>query len=921
VLLGGANEPKPVGGVSEWLHARRTRHDHREMPGPATSDAPLATKFSVPRRPKAAVLRPRLLDLLDTGVQGPVTLVVAPAGAGKSALLSSWIADGRPPGPVAWLSLDTDDADRRRFWRGVLAALARATGDDAVAALAVSPREPMKMGMVLPALVEALAGREQPVVLVLDDLHEVVDAVHEDLERLMRFPPPELRIVIVTRADPPIGLGRLRLDGSLTEIRAADLNFSLDEAGALFDALGIALAPEDLATLWRRTEGWAAALRLAAVSLQHHSDPRGFIEHFAGADATISDYLVSEVLARQPPELRDFLLRTSVVDTLSAELADALTGTTDGHATLARLEHGGVLTTPLDERGTWHRYHPLFAELLRAELRAQLPEEAPRLHRRAARWLAAHGDDAAALRHAAAGSAWDLAADLTTTRWFHMMINGEMGTLRPILEMMPRECVEASPELALAFGGALLARGDHAGAQPYLRRAEEDEALVPPDRRAQFAASRAAMRLYEGRLRGDPKAALQAARELLERDVVLDDLSSGVRSFVLGQLGVVELWTGDLDSAIGHLERAHANAGEGGNDWTALAAVAHLAVARTFRGEILRALRHADEAVRLAVRRGWGRSEPAGAAYCVQAALAIQRGQREQAEGLVTRASEALHETRDRPLRAVHALNRALLLSDGGEPEAALSVLQVARDEVGAWPLLAPLDDQLLAREALLLAAVGEREVGRALLERAERETATSVPVANALARLRLLEGEPDAARDVLAPHLGVGDGASADGPVSVRAEAWLLDALALDALAEHDDAACSLERSLDLAEPAGLSRLLVEHGNLVRPVLHRHVRHGTAHPAIVGEALETIDHRGTERSRHAAILLAEPLSEREQAILRYLPTMMSNQEIASELFVSVNTVKTHLKAIYRKLDASGRREAVQRGRDLGLMP
>jgi LuxR family transcriptional regulator, maltose regulon positive regulatory protein len=887
------------------------------------SDALLATKFSVPRGPKAAVLRHRLLDLLDSGVQGPLTLVAAPAGAGKSALVSSWIAEGRPLGPVAWLSLDADDADRRRFWRGVLAALARATGDDAVAALAVSPREPMNMDMVLPALVDALAGRDQPVVLVLDDFHEVMDAVHDDLERLARFPPPALRMVIVTRADPPIGLGRLRLDGSLSEIRAADLNFSLDEAAALFSALDIALRPEDLSMLWRRTEGWAAALRLAAVSLQHHPNPSGFIEHFAGADATISDYLVSEVLARQPRELRAFLLRTSVVDTLSAELADALTGTTDGHAMLARLEHGGVLTTPLDERGTWHRYHPLFAELLRAELRAQLPDEAPQLHRRAARWLAAHGDDAAALRHAAAGSAWDLAADLTTTRWFHMMINGEMGTLRPILETMPRECVEASPELALAFGGALLARGDHAGAQPYLRRAAEDEALVPPERRAQFAASRAAMGLYAGRLRGDPKAALHAARELLDRDVVLenDDLSSGVRSFVLGQLGIVELWTGDLDSATGHLERAHASAVEAGNDWTALAAVAHLAVARAFRGDIMRALRHADQAVSLAERRGWGRSEPAGAAYCVQAAVAIQRGRREEAAGLVARASEALHETRDRPLRAVHALNRVLLLSDGGEPEAALSVLQVARDEVGDWPVLAPLDDQLLAHEALLRAAVGERELGRALLERAERETATSVPVANALARLRLLEGDPDAARDVLTPHLGLGDGASDNGPVSVRAEAWLLDALALDALAEHEAAACSLERSLDLAEPAGLSRLIVEHGNLVRPLLHRHVRHGTAHPALVGEALETIEHRGTERWRPGAILLAEPLSEREQAILRYLPTMMSNHEIAGELFVSVNTVKTHLKAIYRKLNVSGRRQAVQRGRELGLMP
>jgi LuxR family transcriptional regulator, maltose regulon positive regulatory protein len=888
------------------------------------SDALLATKFTVPRGPKAAVLRPRLLDMLDAGVQGPLTLVAAPAGAGKSALLSSWIAEGRAPGPVAWLSLDTDDADRRRFWRAVLQALARATGDDAVGALAVSPREPMKMELVLPALVDALAGRRQPVVLVLDDFHQVIDTVDDDLARLVRFPPPALRLVIITRADPTIGLGRLRLDGSLTEIRVGDLAFTLDEASALFDALAIDLTADDLATLWQRTEGWAAALRLAAASLQQHPEPRNFIEHFAGTDATISDYLVSEVLARQPPELRDFLLRTCVVDTLSVDLADALTGSNDGHAMLARLEHGGVLTTALDEHGTWHRYHPLFAELLRAELRAQLPHEAPQLHRRAGAWLAAHGDDAAALRHAAAGGAWDLAAELTTERWFHMMIDGEMGALRPILETMPGELVDASPELALAFGGALLARGDHAGAQPYLQRAEEGEADVAPHRRAQFAASRAAMGLYEGRLRGDPIAALVAARELLGRDLVLENgsLTSAVRSFVMAQLGVVELWTGDLDSATAHLERAYAGALEDDGDWTALAALAHLAVARAFRGEVVRALRNAEDAVALARRRGWSHSEPAGAAYCVQAAVAIQRGRHEDAAELVDRASEALRDTRDRPLRAVHALNRAYLLRDAGDPGAALGVLQVARDEVGGWPLLTPLEGQLVAQEALLHAAVGEREAGQALLERAEHEAKTSVAVANAIARLRLLEGDPDAARDALAPHLPAGDDPPAEAmPVSMRAEAWLLDALALDALAEHEDAARSLERSLDLAEPAGLRRLILEHGNLVRPLLHRHVRHGTAHPAIVSEALDTIEHRGAERTRQVAVVLAEPLSEREQAILRYLPTMMSNQEIAGELFVSVNTVKTHLKAIYRKLDATGRREAVQRGRELGLMP
>ena len=352
----------------------RPSQDQRPESRPAEHTV-LKTKFSVPRGPSTMVSRGRLLDALDAGVQGPLTLLAAPAGAGKSALLSSWIAAGRAPGPVAWLSLDGDDADRRRFWRAVLGTLSHATGDARLTALAVSPREPMDMDLVLPALVDALDARDEPLVLVLDDLHLVADVVREDIERLVRYPPPALRLVLVTRADPPIGLGRLRLEGWLTEIRARDLAFTLDEAAALFDALGVPVAPADLATLWRRTEGWSAALCLAAMSVRTHPEPSRFVERFAGTDATVSDYLLSEVLVRQPADLREFLLRTSIVDMVCGDLADALTGGSDGQRMLARLEHGGALLAPLDEHGAWYRYHPLFAELLRAELRAQLGGE------------------------------------------------------------------------------------------------------------------------------------------------------------------------------------------------------------------------------------------------------------------------------------------------------------------------------------------------------------------------------------------------------------------------------------------------------------------------------------------------------------------------------------------------------------------
>jgi LuxR family maltose regulon positive regulatory protein len=895
----------------------------RRMPARATADRLLAAKLSPPRPPEAMIARPRLLDMLDTGTRGPITLVAAPPGAGKSALVSSWVAERETPGPVAWLSLDADDANRPRFWRAVLEVLTRATGDEAVAALEVSPRAPTSFDAVVSSLLAALTGRDLPVTLVLDDFHEVADAVRTDVERLLRFAPPALRLIVITRSDPAIGLDRLRLDGRLTEIRTADLSFTPTETSTMFTALGVDLCQDDLERLWRRTEGWAAALRLATVSLRDHPDPGGFIDGFAGTVGAISDYLVNEVLAHQPSDLREFLLRTSIVESLNGELADALTGRTDGHAMIGRLEHGGVLATPLDEHGVWHRYHQLFAELLRAQLRAQLPDEVDGLHRRAAAWLAAQGRDMAALRHAATGGAWDLVAELITTRWMHLLIEGEICAILPVLEAMPRERIEASPELSLAYAGAMLARGDHLRAAPYLRSAEENAGCVPAERRPLFTAGMTAIELYEGRVRGDPKRALRAARELLDRDPVLDgeDVVGGVRGFALCQLGIVELWTGELEAATAHLERGMSAAVAAENDWMVLAARAHLAVARAIRGEVPGAVRDASAAVDLARRRGWMRSEHAGAACCILAAHAVEQGRNDDCAALLDHASEAVRNARDRPLRAVYGLIRSLLLTERGQPEAALTVLQVARDELGDWPLLPQLETQLVAQEALLRTAVGQREAGRQLLERVECGARTPLPVANALAKLLLLDGDPKAARKVLAPQFGSDGGALLQGmPLSLRAEAWLLDALALDALAQHDAAARPLERALDLAGPAGLSRLIVAQGRSAEALLRRHTRHGTSHPAVVGAALEALEHRGGHAER-PPVLLATALSDREQAVLRYLPTMMSNQEIASELCVSVNTVKSHLKAIYRKLDAGGRRSAVERGRALGLMP
>ncbi len=751
--------------------------------------------------------------------------------------------------------------------------------------------------------------------LVIDDFQEAGATAQTDVGRLLRFPLAGLRLVLVTRADPQVGLSRLRMHGRLAEIRAGDLAFTCDEVAELLAAGGVGLPADDVTRLWRRTEGWAAALRLATVSLKGHPDPSQFVERFAGTDATVSDYLITEVLARQPPDLREFMLRTSIVDLVSADLADALTSDSSGHRLLSVVEHSGALIAAVDDHGVWHRYHPLFAELLRAELHWERPEEVDELHRRAAVWLAAHGDEARAARHAARAGAWDLAAELVCDRWVHMLIDGELGELRPVLDGIPPERVEDNPELALALGGLLLTDGDHPAAARYFDLARRHLDRVPAARRERFALTMATSRLYEGRLRGNLRSALAAARELLAGHPRLEDelVAGELRGLVLVNLGIVELWTGELDAAVDHLQRAHAAAAESARDWLVLQAGAHLALAAGFRGEVGRAVRRAQEAIDLAARRGWSQTPPAGAALTALAGVEVQRGRLAEAERLLTLAGRALRDTRERPLRAAHALARALLLADRGEPEAALDVLRAARDDLADWPLLPALRDTFTAQEALLRVALGERDEARALLARAGDTASAVVPVARG--RLALLEGDPRGTRALVAPALDQAAGTL----LATRTEAWLLDALALDALAEHDAAARSLERALDLAEPAGLQRAIVAYGPAVRPLLNRQRHRGTAHPVLVGAALEAIERRGAQR--RPAVSLREPLSEREEAILRFLPTMMSNQEIAGELFVSVNTVKTHLKAIYRKLDAPGRREAVTRARETGLLP
>ena len=854
------------------------------------------------------VVRRRLHELLDEGTKRALTLIPAPPGAGKTVLLGSWIASGGPPGPVAWLSLDPADADRRRFWRAVLEALDRAGAGEAVAALAAHPQG--RVDRLTSALITALDARDEPVVLVLDDFHEVAEALRGDLDQLLNHPPPALRVVIATRADPPLRLGRLRLRDQMTEIREPTLAMTFDETLQMLDLAGVSLAEQHARRLWDRTEGWVGALRLAMLSLRDHPEPGRFVDEFAGDDRAISDYLISEVMSLLSPEDRSFVLRTAIAGVLNGDLADALTDRADGHRRLAELARGGVLLAPLDRRGEWYRYHALFRELLYAELRSDFPDHIPDLHRRTAWWLAGHGDEARALLHAVEAGAWDLAARLAGERWVDLLIRGEVGALRPLIERLPPEWTDRDPELALAIASALLDRGDHAGAERLLVSAEAAADRVAEDREARFAVSFAALSLHVARLRGDLTGALETG-QALARDGRLDPgvVDADLRALALVNLGIAELWTGNAEDAARHLERGRGAAADAGRDWLALLAVAHLALLAGTQYDFPRSARHAAAAIALAHQHGWERTWAAGAAFLARATAELLWDRGDDAARSVELARDALHGTQERPLRAGLALVRSRVLARSGNAEAALAVLEAGSEELGAWPLLAAIREQFAAREAMLRAEVGDREGALRALGAAD-----SLAGAVVLAQLQLGDGDWDAARETVAAWLDERDGARTPAAV----QAWLVEALALDAAADHDGASAALERALERAEPGGLRSSLLDFGRSLEPLLGRQLRRGTAHRALVGELLDALD--GSNGGRPHPPVVIEPLSPRERAVLRYLPTMMSNQEIASELFVSVNTVKTHLKAIYRKLDVTDRREAVSRARSLELL-
>ncbi|HEV7935365.1 MAG TPA: LuxR C-terminal-related transcriptional regulator [Actinomadura sp.] len=891
-------------------------------PGEFAEGTPLLiSKLAVPALPDGLVDRPRLGKLLDSGIGGPVTLLSAPAGYGKTVLLSAWVRTGSPACSVGWLTLEPDDVGDR-FWAYVHAALSssEACGKDGRSVLP-SPGD-RRDGVYLTRLAGTLAGMPEPVVLVLDDFDRVADPrVTEGLQFLVRHAAARLRLVIATRVDPALPLPRWRLSGELTELRADELAFRPSEAAELLNHHDLLISDADLRELHARAEGWAAGLRLAALSMRGHPEPARFVAEFGGDDRGVVDYLAGEVFERQSPALRDVLLCTSVLQRVCGPLVDALMGRKDGERVLTDLERANAFVVPLGDQRTWYRYHRLFGDALRAELRRQRPEWIPDLHRRAASWHAANGLPAEALRHALAARDWCLAKGLAKGQWPQVALGAQDETpLAPMRTPPPPAALGADADLALACAADRLNARDLEAAGSYLHLAAGSGNLLSEERKGRFAVMLAAFRLIEAQLGGDVARILGSAERLLgqvERTDADGDLEEvereGARAIALSALGAERLTLGDLDPAEEALGRGLAAAERAGLFCPRLACAGRIAVLRAFRGQLGLAERTARVALGMPPCEGRCHHTHSAHAYLAEAIVHYQRGDLQASERHLDLAAHLCEPVSEQPLQAMIAIFRTGLLQAQGRLTEGYEVLLAGRRRLTGRQSSRYLRHWFAAAEADLRTSYGDTVTARELLREAPGE---STVLALALARTYLRDHDPHAALRALPRWAGQ---ESAEPYLVSRLEAGFLEALAVHSAGDARRASGLLERVLELAEPEGVKRVFTQGGQEGRDLLAEHLDTGTAFWSTVSELLRGTDDRPPEAGpdHHAA---GRPLTDRELTVLRYLQSMLSNVEIASELSLSVNTVKTHVRNIYRKLDADRRREAVRRARELQLL-
>jgi LuxR family maltose regulon positive regulatory protein len=860
--------------------------------------------------------RDDLLAALDRAAARKVTIISAPAGSGKTSLLRAWADRPGQRHRLAVLQVQRGQQDAQQFWLALLSAIRHASGTTGhLEPPAATPdfNGPAMVDRVLAEL-EDHPGR---LLLVIDDLHELnsPDALAQ-LTRLLTNLPPNVRAMLTTRHDLRLRLHQLRLAGELAEIRAADLRFTERETREFLDVSGIALSEAGAALLHQRTEGWAAGLRLAAISLAGHPDPERFVAEFSGSNRTVAEYLIAEMLERQPGDIKDLLLRTSLLDRVNGELADLLTGRPGSEPILLDLEDANAFVVSLDPERTWFRYHHLFGDLLRLELRRMLPAEVPALHRRAAGWFILQGQVVEAIRHTQAAGDWPDAARLLAGHSFSLTLDGQAQTMQALVRAFPPGADH--PELALVRAGGDLAQGRLDEATAHLAVAEAHAETAPADRRRRLGLAVASLKLSLARRRGHLAGVLEQVRFLASpvtgqsgEDIAL---GSDLRAVALMNLGIIEAWSLELSDAERHLREGAVLAREIGRPYLEVSCLAQLGFATKIHSFAMTQGR-CREAIALAERYGWGAEPVIAPALVTLAGTMVWTGEFDESELWLQRTAQALQTDTGPGIRLLVHIVSGMLQAGRGRHHEALEEFSAAehlRSQLeGSHALASQVTGWLLATQARL----GMPGEARALLAALDDERASSGEIGTARAVICLAEGDPagahGAVRDVL-------DGTAPVISYVTVVEAQLLAGLAYRELGDERAANQAAECALALAESDRLVLPFAMTGS--RELLDAMPRHETAHAALLTDILDVVHGASLTAKDQSALPHAQELSPAELKVLRYLPTNLSRPAIASELSVSVHTVNTHIRSIYAKLGANDRSSAVQRARELRLL-
>jgi LuxR family transcriptional regulator, maltose regulon positive regulatory protein len=907
----------------------------------------LATKLYVPLSQPGVVLRPRLTERLNEGLHRKLTLISAPAGSGKTTLVGEWVAGVERP--AAWLSLDEGDNDPTRFLTYLVAALQTVAPDIGESVLGVlgSPQPPPTESL-LTALLNETTTVPDDFVLVLDDYH-VVDAraIDDALVFLVEHLPPRMHLVIATREDPHLPLARLRARGQLTELRASDLRFTLSEAAEFLNSvMGLGLSAEDIAALETRTEGWIAGLQLAALSMRGREDVAGFIRAFTGSHRFVLDYLVEEVLQRQPERIRSFLLQTSILDRLSGPLCDAVTGGKDGRGTLEALERGNLFVFPLDDERQWYRYHHLFADVLQARLMEEQNDRVPALHQRASEWYEHNGLPSDAIRHALAAEDFERAASLVELAALEMLGSGREDTLFGWLEALPDELVGARPVLSVYYALMLLGRGGFEAVHARLQDAERWlDTTVETDEQGEVSSvdmvvvdqvafrslpgTIAVVRAYHAGALGEVLSASNHARRALELLPEDDHLWHGAAAALLG----LAYWT------LGDLEAAHRSFAEGvahqqmaGHTRFQIAGTYILADIRIAQGRLREAVRTYEQSLRIAEEHGelvWGTAS----LYVGLSELHRERDDLEAATELLMRSQElgehfGLPETRYRWYVAMARIKEAQ-----GDLDGALELLEEAERQYVESPdpdvrPIAALKARVWIRQGRLTEALSwAREQGLSA-----HDEPSYLREFEYITLARALIAGYESVRGESSMHEAMGllerllTAAQKGGRTGSVIEILVLQALAYEEQGDRPTALAPLERALSLAAPEGYVRIFVDEGMPMAGLLSEATANGIMpdYTARLLAAFEAEEHESEDSSHLPLALpaqsLTEPLSGRELEVLQLIARGFSNREIGERLFITLMTVKGHNRRIFAKLLVGRRTEAVARARELDLL-